>query len=391
MICAELAPGERRRLKDIPGWNGPLLVAAGPDGSFEREGEALPVWRVPVPTPAERVALWQAATGDAALAEHLGPAHRHACARIAELARAGRYQAELAGADRIGPDAVAAAARSGTGGDLGMLAELLPETIPDEALVLPAAIRRELESLIARCLARDALADALGPASRARYRPGVRALFVGPSGTGKTLAVGWLATRLGLPLYRVDLASVTSKYIGETEKNLAQLFARAEHCGSRAALRRGRLAVRQAHRRQGLERPLRQRADQLPAPAHRVLRRHRHPHQQQPRAIRLGLHAPARRHRRVPRPGPEERRALWTAHLGEAHGLAVADLNRLAANCDLAGGHIRNVVLAAAALARTRRDVIREPDLLLAAAAEYRKLGKTVPAGLAKQTHGDTG
>ena len=40
VICAELAPGERRRLKDIPGWNGPVLVAAGPDGSFEREGEA---------------------------------------------------------------------------------------------------------------------------------------------------------------------------------------------------------------------------------------------------------------------------------------------------------------------------------------------------------------
>ncbi len=49
------------------------------------------------------------------------------------------------------------------------------------------------------------------------YR-GVRALFTGASGTGKTLAAGWIATRLNLPLYRVDLASVTSKYIGETEK-----------------------------------------------------------------------------------------------------------------------------------------------------------------------------
>jgi hypothetical protein len=49
------------------------------------------------------------------------------------------------------------------------------------------------------------------------------------SGTGKTLAAGWLATLLGMPLYQVDLAAVTSKYIGETEKNLAQLLARAEH------------------------------------------------------------------------------------------------------------------------------------------------------------------
>src|SRR6185295_8474188 len=211
VICAELAPGDRRRLKEIPGWSGPLHIAAGPDGSFERDGDTLPVWRVPVPSAAERAKLWQITTGNAELGERLGPAHRHACARIAELARAGRYHAEISGGTRIGPDEIAAAARSGTGGDLGMFAELLPEPIPDEALVLPAAIRCELESLTVRCLGRDALADGLGPASRARYRPGVRALLVGPSGTGKNLAAAWLATRLGLPIYRVDLASVTSK------------------------------------------------------------------------------------------------------------------------------------------------------------------------------------
>ncbi len=391
VICAELAPGERRRLKDIPGWNGPVLVAAGPDGSFEREGEALPVWRVPVPTPAERVGLWQAATGDAALAEHLGPAHRHACARIAELARAGRYQAELAGADRIGADAVAAAARSGTGGDLGMLAELMAETIPDAALVLPVAIRRELESLIARCVARDALADALGPASRARYRPGVRALFVGPSGTGKTLAVGWMASRLRLPLYRVDLASVTSKYIGETEKNLAQLFARAEHSevvllfDEADSLFGKRTDVKDSNDRfaNAQTNYLLSRIESYEGIA--VLTSNSRARFDSAFTRRLDAIVD------FPAPGPEERRDLWTAHLGQAHGLAVADLNRLAAKCDLAGGHIRNIVLAAAALARRRRDVIAEPDLLLAAAAEYRKLGKTVPAGLTKPTHGETG
>ena len=67
-----------------------------------------------------------------------------------------------------------------------------------------------------------------GASIRARYRPSVRALFLGASGTGKTLAVAWLATRIGIPLYRVDLAAITSKYIGETEKNLSQLLSRAE-------------------------------------------------------------------------------------------------------------------------------------------------------------------
>ena len=81
-----------------------------------------------------------------------------------------------------------------------------------------------------------------------------------------------------------------------------------------------------------------------------------------------------------PPPGPSERRALWLAHLGDGQGLDTAAVNRLAAGCELAGGHVRNVVLAAAARARGRRIV--EADLLPALAAEYAKLGKPVPAGL---------
>jgi SpoVK/Ycf46/Vps4 family AAA+-type ATPase len=60
----------------------------------------------------------------------------------------------------------------------------------------------------------------------ARY--GIPALFVGKSGTGKTMAAKILAAELGMDLYRVDLAAVINKYIGETEKNLAQLFDKAE-------------------------------------------------------------------------------------------------------------------------------------------------------------------
>ena len=304
VVCLELAPGERKRLKDIPGWTGPMIVAAGPDGSFEREGELMPAWRVPVPSAVERTTLWQIATGERELGERLGPTHRHASARIAELARAGRYQAELSGVAGIGPDQIAAAARGGAGGDLGTMAELLPEPIPDDALVLPATVRSELESLTARCLGRDALVQGLGPASRARYRPGVRALLVGPSGTGKTLAAAWLATRLGLPIYRVDLASVTSKYIGETEKNLAQLFARAEHAevvllfDEADSLFGKRTDVKDAN-----DRFANAQTNYLLA-AHRVLRRHRHPDEQQPRPLRLGVHAAARRDRRVPGTGP---------------------------------------------------------------------------------------
>ena len=385
VICAELAPGDRRRLKDIPGWNGPLLVAAGPDGSFERDGDTLPAWRVPVPGAAERAKLWQITTGNAELGERLGPAHRHACARIAELARAGRYHAELSGGTSTGPDEIAAAARSGTGGDLGMLAELLPESIPDEALVLPAAIRCELESLTVRCLGRDALADGLGPASRARYRPGVRALLVGPSGTGKTLAAAWLATRLGLPIYRVDLASVTSKYIGETEKNLAQLFARAEHAevvllfDEADSLFGKRTDVKDSNDRfaNAQTNYLLSRIESYEGIA--ILTSNTRARFDSAFTRRLDAIV------EFSTPGPEERRALWIAHLGHDHGLEPPALNRLAATADLAGGHVRNAVLAAAASARAARRTLCYSDLVHGIAGEYRKLGRQLPAGLSHE------
>jgi SpoVK/Ycf46/Vps4 family AAA+-type ATPase len=60
-----------------------------------------------------------------------------------------------------------------------------------------------------------------------RMRPGYRALFFGPPGTGKTMVACWLGKRTGRPVYRIDLSMVVSKYIGETEKNLANIFRKA--------------------------------------------------------------------------------------------------------------------------------------------------------------------
>lgn len=62
-----------------------------------------------------------------------------------------------------------------------------------------------------------------------RVKPGYRALFHGPPGTGKTLTATLLGKTTGRPVFRIDLSRVVSKYIGETEKNLARLFDRAEH------------------------------------------------------------------------------------------------------------------------------------------------------------------
>ncbi|HNQ03534.1 MAG TPA: AAA family ATPase [Thiobacillaceae bacterium] len=370
-----LGPGERREAPRLPGHSGPLLLASGPEGSWERDGEMVPSWHVPMPNAAERIDLWRLHGADADAAVALGRTHRHASARIAGLAR----EANQAG--RVDVATVARVARGTGQSALGSLASLVPDDIPDQALVLPPTLRRELEDLAARCRARDHLDDGLGPAARARYRPGVRALLVGPSGTGKTLASGWLACRLGLPLYRVDMAAVSSKYIGETEKNLGELFARAEHAevvllfDEADALFGKRTDVKDAHDRYANQQTnyLLQRIEAFDG------------------IVLLTSNSRARFDsafsRRLdtilefPMPGAGERRALWLAHLGAAHDFDDAALNRLAASSDLAGGHIRNVVLAARAMAPA--EAIAWPALRQALAAEYRKLGKTLPAGLA--------
>jgi SpoVK/Ycf46/Vps4 family AAA+-type ATPase len=222
----------------------------------------------------------------------------------------------------------------------------------------------------------------LGPSARTRYKPGVRALFVGASGTGKTLAAGWLATRLGLPLYRIDVASVTSKYIGETEKNLSQLFARAEHAevvllfDEADSLFGKRTDVKESNDRfaNAQTNYLLQRIESFEGIA--VLTSNSRSRFDGAFTRRLDAIL------EFPQPTPEERRALWAGHLGERHALTPAELNRLAAACDLAGGHIRNAVLDAAARARHQQRRIEYRDIVEGIGAEFRKLGKQAPAGL---------
>lgn len=376
-----LGPSERFVLPELERWQGPVLVVAGPDGAVEAPRGAALSWFVPIPSTDERLALWNSALDEPVLAQRLATSHRHGSGRIAELGRLSRHLAALDGRETPRAADVLAAAWQGDGG-LESLAQPLRTPVEDEALVLSDGVRRDLDLLLARCHGREALAERLGVATKTRYATGVRALFVGPSGTGKTLAVSWLATRLALPLYRVDLASVVSKYIGETEKNLAELLARAE--SSEVVL-----FFDEADTLFGKRTDVRHSTDRFAnSQTNYLLQRI----ESYDGVVVLASNSRARFDpafsRRLdvivdfPPPGPEERRSLWMAHLGTGHTLAMRDLNRLAAHCDLAGGHVRNAVLAAAVLAREAGRPIAWDDLMRGLTLECRKLGVPLPAGL---------
>jgi SpoVK/Ycf46/Vps4 family AAA+-type ATPase len=262
------------------------------------------------------------------------------------------------------------------------------DRVPAESWVGPPDVHRELGLLLTRCVARADAATQLGPLLRGRLSQGVKALFIGASGTGKTLGAQWLADRLARPLVRVDLAAVVSKYIGETEKNLAQLLSRAEHLDAvllfdeADSLFGARTDVKQANDRYANMQTnyLLQRLETFHGVA--VLTSNSKARFDDAFLRRLDAVI------EFPLPDVAERRALWSLHLGAAPDLDPAMLNAVAALVDLPGGHIRNAVLTAALLARQRQmngdgtPGLHANDLREALALEYRKLGQRAPDSL---------
>ena len=116
--------------------------------------------------------------------------------------------------------------------NLDSLAQRLDTKATWDQLVLPTEAMGILRQIVDQVRLRAQVYDDWGFRKRMNRGLGVSAMFAGESGTGKTMSAEVLANELDLPLYRIDLSSVVSKYIGETEKNLRRLFDAAEEGGA---------------------------------------------------------------------------------------------------------------------------------------------------------------
>ena len=108
-------------------------------------------------------------------------------------------------------------------------AKLLTTQLEWDDLVLTERTIQQLEEIVVFHQQEEALRN--DPLLGRHLKPGYRAIFAGASGVGKTLSAALLGKRLNLPVYRVDLSQIVSKYIGETSKNLDKLFNLAEDQG----------------------------------------------------------------------------------------------------------------------------------------------------------------
>ena len=380
-LPAESRVGFRRRLGTLS--DSPLLCSSRPRVPAALSGVSHLTVVVPMPDRAERARLWarhapEAQPGDVAASFALS------AEQIRQAAGLAAAQARMARRSRASQEDVRNAARRVARRGLEEHATLLQAPYAWEDLVLPGDELAVLRSIAAHVRHRDLVLETWGFRRRIAPGPGLKILFAGESGTGKTMASQVIANSLGFDLYRVDLSRTVSKFIGETEKNLARLFDTAEDAGAvilfdeADALFGKRSAVSDAHDRYAnLEVAyLLQRIEDFAGVVILATNLRHNLDQAFLRRLDFALDFPV--------PDREHRRRLWERHFpDEAPVAGDVDLEALA-DQTLSGGSIRNCVLRAAFAAADDGRVISAAHLEHAVRLEHRKLGRLAMTGAAE-------
>jgi SpoVK/Ycf46/Vps4 family AAA+-type ATPase len=246
-------------------------------------------------------------------------------------------------------------------------------------IVLPADAQEQLREMCAFVEHRHLVYDVWGLGKRLAMGKGLMSLFAGQSGTGKTMAADVMAGTLGLDLYKIDLSGVVSKYIGETEKNLATIFDEASTSNAilffdeADALFGKRSEVKDAHDRYAnIETAyLLQKMEEYSGVV--IL------------ATNLKMNLDEAFLRRLhfvvdfPMPDEDDRRRIWKTTMPSTMPLMDdLDIAFLARQFKIAGGNIRNIVLAAAFLAASEGSNVGMRHCIRGVRREYQKLGRMV-------------
>lgn len=381
-IVLEPAPGETMMLPEFDGFKGPVGVVLDKQGGVSGPPveRALTV-ALKIPEVSMRHQHWRQALGleDPEELDLISERFRLTSGNIRRAGRLAFSYAAVAGRPRVNMLDVQKASRALSRQTLETLARRVNAAGDWNELAVTTQTLSELYNLESRCRHRERLHDWASSSLNADRNPGVRALFSGPSGTGKTLAAQLLASELQMDLYRVDLSAVINKYIGETEKNLDQVFARAEELDVILLLDEGDALLTQRttvhtsnDRYANLETNyLLQRLESFEG------------------ILIVTTNAVDRIDNAFQRrmdvvvdfrpPEASERWNIWQMHLPAVHEVDPTLLSEIAGRCVMTGGQIRNAALHASVLALEEGGVMKSSHLESAVQREYRKLGAVCP------------
>ena len=262
---------------------------------------------------------------------------------------------------------------------LSEVAEPFATTLTWDDVVLPDDVSDAIIDILGHARHRAQVFDGWGFRRKVSYGRGLSCLFSGPPGTGKTMVAAVLAQALERELYRIDLSRVTSKWIGETEKNLARVFDEAERAqvillfDEADSLFSTRTDVKSANDRFANNEInyLLQRMEAYDGMT----------------ILTTNLDAsidPAFRRRikfrvEFPMPDAAQRALLWRSMLPPGAPVeAGVDFDELGTRFELSGGSIKNAVLRAAFMAAEAGTVITRDQLRRAAVAEVEEMGRLV-------------
>jgi hypothetical protein len=265
---------------------------------------------------------------------------------------------------------------------LGKVANHISRLARWEQVALPEDVLDSIREFIGRLKHRRTVYENWGFEHKMSTSRGLVALFYGPPGTGKTMVAGLIARELGLDLYRVDLARITSKWIGETEKNLGEVFDAAED-GQALILfdEADSLFAKRTEVKSSVDRYanlevnyLLQRLDTFEGVA--ILTTNLEGSIDNAFKRRMSLRLA------FPFPDEEMRVRLWAAHIPpEVPTIGDFDFVDLSRRFPMSGGFIRNSALRAAFLAAQEGIPMSQAHLERAITLEYREMGKLAAGG----------
>ena len=262
---------------------------------------------------------------------------------------------------------------------LSSLARKIKPNYTWDQIILPADRVQQLREICNSMKYRSVVYDEWGFGGKLSLGKGLNVLFAGPPGTGKTMAAEIIAGELALDLYKIDLSSVVSKYIGETEKNLSRIFTEAETSNAilffdeADALFGKRSEVHDSHDRYANIEVgyLLQRMEEYEGVVILATNFRKNMDDAFVRRIHFTVEFPL--------PNQKERLRIWeTIWPANTPRGADLDLELISQRFELSGGNVRNIALGAAFLAADNGGVVSMPHLLHAMHREYQKMGKVV-------------